>query len=249
MIDVIELYPRFANPEIIEKFWSLPGDPCCSYREYEILPDGYFDIVFILSDTRCRAFMAGPYTEREIVPMVNSSSELFSISFRLGCVPDLADVGSADLVDEMVTIDNLFGMHSDNLCEMLWKNRGITARQRLIEELIQKHEPKLRKLDRVYSRAVSIMEKSGGHVKINEIANNLGVSTRTLERSFADTLGMSPKKFNRLVRFTEVIRKLKTSGKNTPMTSIAHECGYFDQSHFIKDFRAFYGKCPLMFNK
>ncbi|HMF12979.1 MAG TPA: helix-turn-helix domain-containing protein, partial [Gemmataceae bacterium] len=69
------------------------------------------------------------------------------------------------------------------------------------------------------------------------------VSVRQLERGFRHVIGTSPKVFARTVRFQEAQQRLLFD-PDADLTSLAYECGYFDQAHFIKDFKAFTGQTP-----
>lgn len=243
----IDIYPKFSHPETIEKYRFLPQDTNCPTKEYLILPDGYFELAFLLSDTRCIVVLAGPYTQKTIVPI--DGFELFVIRFRIGNTPKLLDIKSSELVNTMVPLSTVFGMPVDQLCEMLVTKKELTARQRVVEEIIHKQEFRPIAESRIYNQATLIIEKREGQVKVKEIANVLDVSIRTLERQFKEILGFPPKQFIRLVRFQKTVEKLKRMNKFRNLTDIAYESGYSDQAHFIKDFKLLSGKPPLVFSK
>jgi AraC-like DNA-binding protein len=243
----IENLPKYSHKGIIEKYRFLPGDPTYVSREYEILPDGYFDLAFLLSDSRCGVFLAGPFTQRSLVSLNNF--ELFAIRFRVGRAPEFLDIEPAELVDTMIQLPMLFGMRSEHLCEILWAEKSFDAKQRIIEELI--HDMELRPMmrNRLYCQSAAIIESYGGQIKVNELASHLGVSTRTLERQFVEILGFPPKQFIRLVRFQKAIEKLRKMTSFQTYADIAYESGYSDQSHFINDFKFLSGSSPGGFKK
>ena len=73
---------------------------------------------------------------------------------------------------------------------------------------------------------------------IGQYAYKANMSIRNFERRFSEQIGISPKLYFRLARFNNaVVTKLKYPQKN--WTAIAHECGYYDQTHMIKDFTGF----------
>src|SRR5262245_13052130 len=78
---------------------------------------------------------------------------------------------------------------------------------------------------------------------ISELADYCEVSVRQLERGFRHVIGTSPKVFARILRFQQAQRRLMFDPE-ADLTSLAYECGYFDQAHFIKDFKAFAGQTP-----
>jgi AraC-like DNA-binding protein len=78
--------------------------------------------------------------------------------------------------------------------------------------------------------------------KVSIVASQHGISSRYLHKLVYQYTGLSPKSLNKINRF-QLSLKLITK-KEESLTSIAYECGYFDQSHFIRDFKSFTGVTP-----
>lgn len=76
---------------------------------------------------------------------------------------------------------------------------------------------------------------------VSQLADHYNLSTRQFDRKFKEYAGFSPKTYLRLVRLHNAIQQY---GNNKPLTQIALECGYYDQSHFIHDVKAFTGYHP-----
>ena len=87
---------------------------------------------------------------------------------------------------------------------------------------------------------------SAGNITVEQSAINANMSLKTFERRFIEQVGTSPKLFGKIVRFNKALA-LKMQDMKRTWTSIAHECGYFDQMHFIKDFKRFSGNTPNNF--
>lgn len=82
-----------------------------------------------------------------------------------------------------------------------------------------------------------------GQVSVEEMAQQVNLSSRQLERRFREVVGIPPKLFAEICRFAYVFRLLQ----NQPLAKwqdVTHTCGYFDQSHFIREFRRFAGEAP-----
>ncbi|MGC4047875.1 MAG: helix-turn-helix domain-containing protein [Armatimonas sp.] len=92
--------------------------------------------------------------------------------------------------------------------------------------------------------AVKMLEGSEAPLHIEALANRLGLSQSALERRFRRLVGTTPRRFASLVRLKRVVQ-YKQSGLD--LTSIAHAAGYYDQSHFIKDFQRFAGCSPAAY--
>lgn len=96
---------------------------------------------------------------------------------------------------------------------------------------------------RVIEAAAKLLHESKGQYRIDELADTCLLSMRQLERGFQKVVGTSPKVYARTVRFDHAQRRLMFE-PDVDLTSLAYECGYSDQAHFIKDFKAFSGKTP-----
>jgi len=78
---------------------------------------------------------------------------------------------------------------------------------------------------------------------IENVAARYGITSRYLQKLFLQYTGLTPKLYSKINRFQNSLR-LVTSQKEISLTSIAYHCGYFDQSHFIREFKAFTGLTP-----
>jgi len=94
--------------------------------------------------------------------------------------------------------------------------------------------------------ALAEIKASKGLVRIEELARITCLSQSALERRFRRAVGSSPKKFASIVRLRHVIDQ---QAKGFNLGDIAQEAGYYDQSHFVKDFKAFTGTSPESFFK
>ncbi|MBD1362717.1 helix-turn-helix transcriptional regulator [Mucilaginibacter sp. ZT4R22] len=81
---------------------------------------------------------------------------------------------------------------------------------------------------------------------INAVASRYGISSRYLQTIFLNYSGLSPNLFTKIARFQKSLSLV--AGTELSLTTIAYECGYFDQSHFIKDFKFFTGSAPSWFS-
>jgi AraC-like DNA-binding protein len=92
--------------------------------------------------------------------------------------------------------------------------------------------------------ATGAILSSRGQVSIDAVAREACVTRRHLERQFLQVVGVSPKRFARITRFQHALELLQRGSGRAPGTRTAAECGYADQSHFIRDFRTLAGCSP-----
>ena len=98
--------------------------------------------------------------------------------------------------------------------------------------------------DLLVSAAVSFIRQSKGVIRIKDLAEKLNISQSPLEKRFRRIVGASPKKFASIVRLQSLIQNFPA---DMSMTQIGYEIGYYDQAHFIKDFKTFTGETPEKF--
>lgn len=98
--------------------------------------------------------------------------------------------------------------------------------------------------DPLITAAVAWLDRAPAGSRIDALTRYIGLSQSALERRFRHIVGVSPKKYVSLVRLRRAVR-LHTAGAD--LTTVAHTAGYFDQSHFIKDFRRATGLSPSKF--
>lgn len=85
-------------------------------------------------------------------------------------------------------------------------------------------------------------------ISILKLASEVNMSKRNFERKFLEKVGLTPIFYNRIVRFQKAIRLINQQSKLS-YTELAYSAGYYDQSHFIRDFKQFYGQPPNEFNQ
>ena len=100
--------------------------------------------------------------------------------------------------------------------------------------------------DELVDLAVVLIRQAGGNVKMAALAEKLNISQSRFEKRFRKVVGASPKKFASLVRLRQLLAHPE-EGRN--YTAKALDAGYFDQAHFIKDFKSFTGETPEQFFK
>ena len=86
------------------------------------------------------------------------------------------------------------------------------------------------------------------HAPVAELSDEIGISSRRLVDVFSQQVGLTPKLFARVQRFQNVIQNLPPE-QDVDWTDVALGCGYYDQAHFIHDFRSFSGLSPSTYLK
>jgi AraC-like DNA-binding protein len=131
----------------------------------------------------------------------------------------------------------------DRLRERLAGAANHRRRIKLLESFLLTHI-RFSTPDPLMTAAVDWLERDTEAKRIAELTRYIGLSQSALERRFRRTLGISPKRFASIVRLQRAVR---LQGGGADLTTISQAAGYFDQAHFIHDFRRATGRPPEMF--
>ena len=101
-------------------------------------------------------------------------------------------------------------------------------------------------IDRITKSSVAMILELNGQLSIDELSDKLNINRRQLERKFATVVGVSPKQLSKIIRLQATL-KMIADDKFTCLTSVAYSGNYYDQAHFIKDFKEFTGVSPKEF--
>jgi AraC-like DNA-binding protein len=99
-----------------------------------------------------------------------------------------------------------------------------------------------------FEKAMQALLKSGGNLSVDYLAKESCLGLKQFERRCKERIGLSPKLFARIIRFSKAYR-MREVDPSISWTAIAHTAGYFDQMHLIRDFKVFTGTLPTMVDK
>lgn len=168
--------------------------------------------------------------------------KVFAIRFKPEGIYRIFRVSSSVLIDRFEDVSMVLGPEFILFSKRLMEETNVTSRILRTENYLLK---KLlnNKIDMNYVHLAAELIRTTKGVKIKDLSKKLCVCERQLEREFKGKLGVSPKQYHRIIRVNEVVRLLNKE-QVMSLTSVADQCGYFDQSHFINDFKKITGKKP-----
>jgi AraC-like DNA-binding protein len=236
----------------VEYLWSLSDAP--SHQRERIVPTGTLELVINLAEdelriydpfdtNRCRRFpgaiVSGAY-QRFFVIDTREHSSVIGVHFRPGRAASILGVPPGQLSDTHVDLAALWGRAARELRERLCSARTLSQRFLLLERaLLRARRP--RELRSPLSFAIDRLQAGK---RVGEVASDLALSRRRFIEIFSADVGMRPKLFARVLRFQRSM-SLALAGSTPDWAALALECGYFDQSHLIRDFVAFSGFSPV----
>lgn len=148
-----------------------------------------------------------------------------------------------ELTRRVVSLPDLLPRRHARIADRLGELDTWDARFDALEDLIDELTAAPSDRARVVSWALSRIEATGGAVGMGELARQLGYSAKHVIALFHDQVGMPPKLYARLVRFSRLVQRLKTSSGQS-FAELALDAGYYDQAHLVREVKAFTGTTP-----
>jgi AraC-like DNA-binding protein len=242
----------------VRLIWTLEVDHPAAFGAPErIVPDGIVEVVFHYGtpfDQRVGqgAFVRQPrtlvvsQTRRFIEIRPPGAGGFVSVRFHPWGACHFFGVPVRAFADSTVCASDLWGREALIVEERINTVRTAAERSRLVQTFLR------RLLRRHHKGSVEGLVRTVGalssnrRVHVRMVSREVGMSERTLERTFTSALGMPPKQFARLQRFLHTCHLLR-HGTWATLAEVAQAAGYYDQPHCINEFQAFAGMTPRAF--
>jgi AraC-like DNA-binding protein len=221
-----------------------------------VLPDGCVDFIFQTGETVLHLTSGGQFVRQPLSFLIGqqkypllftSPGKTVTLGIRFyayGAYPFLG-FSLKEVANQTVDLETLFGKSILELAEKVNMLPPRIAFRELELFLISKL-PAVQDHALQIKPVTALLFQQKGAMDISELAYYSNLSVRTLERKFEETVGFSPKAFARIVRFDHIKDELILH-PSLGLTDLAYRYGYFDQAHFIQDFKQFTGKTPSAF--
>jgi AraC-like DNA-binding protein len=252
------LYQTFKPPPLLAPyvrfFWALEADVTPGEEfVHRSTADGCVEIVF-----HYRAAFDEFNAEGKIEFSPLSNVQAQSTGFRrfvtrdsfgiFGCylypfaIPRLFSLPASDLTNISPDLESVLGADGRRLEQHVIAAANNEGRVEIVSRFLKaKLNATTRELPIIHRAIHSVLDAKGS-VNIVQMAREHSLSTRQFERKFKEFAGLNPKLYSRVIRF-QAATQHKLNGIRD-LTEIAYACGYYDQSHFINDFRQFSGYTP-----
>ncbi|HSR70372.1 MAG TPA: helix-turn-helix domain-containing protein [Acidobacteriota bacterium] len=241
--------------EAVECVWFLAAERSGQMRGQRVLPDGFLEIVFHLADpcqrfsggryqVQPRALLVGPMTQHATIrPM--GRVDMVGIRLKPAGAAALLDVPLDKVRDRTLAAEDLKGAFPGALLERLGNEPAQEGRLKLMEQALLR-ACTMEKVDTRTSALCHQIRLHAGGLSVERMTQLSGLSARTLERLFKTQVGLPPKLFCRILRLQAVIRSAASHSPSS-LRDAALDAGYYDQAHFLKDFKSFAGVPPGTF--
>lgn len=242
----------------VQLLWMMESEPGDAFIPREqIMPDGIVEIIFHYADPWITTIAGGsPRTQpngfaicqmRKFIQIEPSGRTGFiSVRFFPWGAYHFFARPIRDFLDDMVGIEALWPEHAAAILGDVRTAGSPEARSDLLQRFLLDRLAEDRRDDPALDAAVRLIRQSKGFLPIDEVLRRTGLSRKRLESGFVGLVGTTPKIFSRITRFLNVCLHIEEQ-RCKSLTQLAYDCGYFDQAHFIKEFREFAGFTPKEF--
>ncbi|SOD19947.1 AraC family transcriptional regulator [Pedobacter xixiisoli] len=236
-----EFLPDLQLQPFIYCYWQLKtNERLAEPFNYRVVADGCIDIFFELNEPS-ENFVMGfckKYTEFQL----NEEFNYVGIRFLPTMFPQLFKVDASSISNKAEQLHTTLPQVASFIQSNFHTTVDIKSVIKLLDVFLleQLSEADFQNDSRLYN-AISIIMKNYGIIDLETI--DTGVSHRQLRRLFYFYIGDSMKTFSKVVRFQNILRA-KPSTQSLRANKLFFDAGFFDQAHFIKDFKHFYGVTP-----
>lgn len=253
------LYQEYEIAETLKPFvkviWSMENDAnVLDGPIMHILPDTCVELVVHFSDPYKTTFSDNSISVQErsfVVAQMKSFMKIQSngktglIAVRFSALGAYHFFGTPmkEFANGETGLINLWNDMAIEIEEKICLAKTTHQRSQIIQRYLQIQLFKNGYVDKAIEFCINEIKQTNGQVSVEVLADKVGISNRQLVRRFDKCIGLSPKEFARITKFIGSLDMMNCF-KNKSLTEIAVEAGYYDQAHFIHDFKEFSGMTP-----
>jgi AraC-like DNA-binding protein len=254
---VVEYVPSDALKPFVELYWEGSFNMRATRGiSLQLIPNGCLELIIHLNDLHCDLQKDAAWAQSPdymIIGLFTNPYEVrfrdhvrvFAMRFKPEGFYNVFGVPGSVFKEQFEDMSLVLGNGFRDFSHRIREERS-TAGMILRSENYLLDNLRSKKIDMSYLNAAAELIRNSKEIKIEDLANRIFISKRQLEREFKNKVGISPKQYFRITRINEVIRLLNDD-RAMDLTSVALNCGYYDQAHFINDFKRMTGKQPGIF--
>ena len=250
--------PHSDLESLVSCYWSLEVPSETDAQKQRIIPDGTIEMAFILGDDIKRYTSENNFIIQPRAMVLGQTIEPFYIeptgyvnTFAIRFYPygfaNFVSIPIKNLANKETPLEMLFGEKTANELEQkIIDATNNFERIKIIEKFLLDKLNDKTTIDNIVKTTIDALFATNGNASIGSILKEDLSKRRQLERNFKKQIGVSPKQLGKVIRLQTALKMLLNK-KTENLTDIAYESEYFDQAHFIKDFKEFTGINPKQF--
>jgi AraC-like DNA-binding protein len=236
--------------EIVSYFWvgTWDQESLISNQKYYIIANYLTEISFAFSgieknDELLFSVVQG-HTHTPTQLPVDRYNHVIGVSLYSFAIPTLFNISALELNEEFISLTTFLGKDGDILNERMASASTIEQRIKILSNYFISLKKNQKTDDERLIKSIQVINKFNGNLKIKDLANDFFLSNKQFKRRFKEFSGFNPKMYARIVRLESAINHFQ---EFSSLSELALHSGYYDQAHFIRDFRGLTGFSPLEF--
>ncbi len=245
-IDVFIYYDSVSHDHAVDRF--LPNGNTEILIDFLDTPQYIYDNETLKEMQACHhVWASGVRTEPITIPSGNDAA-MMVIAFKKGMAAPFFPFPMSEISDCVVDADLVWGSDFGELREAMLATKDIARRFLMVEAfLLQKFQSKLN-LNPCVAYALGEMTARPDEISIARMNQKIGYSQKHFIDMFRKQVGVTPKSYLRIMRFQKAVQSI-AAATAIDWGHISQECGFYDQAHFINDFKHFSGFTPDQYGK
>lgn len=220
--------------------WDLRGkEP----RLAETLPHPSIHLVIDKNQSRIQGILQGKFSY-----LLKDSGKVWGVKFKPGSFFPFYQKPVHTIRNRSIPIDSVFSEDVLGLEKAILSAKNDQERLETMEQILLRNLPPLDENVLWIQEVIQYILKNPDVHKVDDLASRLRMNKRTLQRQFSRYVGVTPKWVIQRYRLHEAAERLE-NGQDVDGIQLALDLGYFDQAHFIKDFKTIVGKSPEQYSK
>lgn len=221
----------------VEHYWSVQWNVSAPQIQ-ETLPHPSVHVVVEKGNSRILGVVTGKFTR-----VLSGTGVVFAIKFKPGGFYPFARFSLSSITDSSLRLKDVFQSdgtaYEKEILSLEDESKKIVCAERFLRAHLPERDANVELIGRIIER----MLDDTNIMKVEQIADLFSINTRTLQRLFNQYVGVGPKWIIKRYRLHEVVEKIN-EGAVVDWVKLALDLGYYDQAHFIKDFKSIVGKSP-----
>ncbi len=224
----------------------------------DLHPDGHFEFIFQIRGEfdhltngkdwvqRPRLFIGGLHNKSFVVNPKDCSSRLISVRIKAHEARNFLPGSLHHYKNSIVDLEDLYARNQVAILDELNPGKSTADSLKIVRRFLTSvyNNPESSPVDHL----LQLIEHTRGDLRLEDMTECTGLSAAQIRKRFTEQVGMSPKEYARIVRFNHVAKHIQYHSQDS-LTEIAYALGYYDQAHFIKDFRTITGISPKVFRR
>lgn len=243
--------PTTALRHLINCYWHIDSEGDQTVETQKIVPDGYPEIILHYGDSyevnisgewkaQSRYLLAGQLKHHFFLRNTGKSG-MIGIKLQPAALTCLFDLDQSGLTGKVVELPEDIEQVLSPILALLKPELDIIEVCKELDNVFLKLTP-LETNTKDIEEALAFIIDRKGNLGVNELTQAVDCGERKLERLFKRFVGISPKFFARIIRLSHIFELMQEGDKS--WSDLVYDSGFYDQSHFIKNFKEFTGEDP-----